>query len=178
MDGPMHPIRGSRPSGDLTFVWTLPMEKIKSLVRRLKEADVDINVGGGCDLSGLQELEKLIGKKLPNSYARFLKEFSYLGVHDKGFYGIEDRKSLEKNGVWATTLYFQNEHSLPPNYLVFTENTEDYTVTCLALDKLDETGECPIVEFALEPSCDLISKYNCSFEEYLSDYLEGWLEEA
>lgn len=110
------------------------MEKIKSLVRRLKETNVDMSIGGGCDLRDVREFEKLIGRKLPKSYARFLMEFSYLGLHDKGFYGIEDVKDLEKTGVWATTVYFQNEHSLPLNYLVFTETPEDYTVTCFALD--------------------------------------------
>jgi len=95
-----------------------------------------------------------------------------------GEYTLNDNNLvfLYKQPTDTIRTYKITEHT--DSSLVFTENTDDYTVTCLALDKLDETGECPIVEFALEPSCDLISKYNCSFEEYLSDYLEGWLEEA
>tara|TARA_B100001778_G_scaffold328842_1_gene328874 strand:- start:695 stop:1195 length:501 start_codon:yes stop_codon:yes gene_type:complete len=123
-------------------------EKIKEALSTIDNAGLQrpyLNEKYSVSHSEIEEAEKLIGFRFPESYRMFL---SFLGSGDfqsAEFYGlIPNRLNLEEipNALWFTKDLRENM-DLPDGLLAFHDFDGD-AVACLALADMTE-DECPVV---------------------------------
>lgn len=126
---------------------------------------------GKASQESIEELESLLGTRLPVSFRKFLAEYGGGGFDDADalICGIEGGDpSLEHRGtVYGDTLLCREDYALPANLVVIYLADGD-VVWCLDMTHFDG-DECPIVAF------DVFSKsikpLAATFDDFLVAYL-------
>lgn len=146
------------------------MADIESLIQQLEQSGKDVVWQGEASQSSIDQLESLLGSRLPDSFKRFLADYGGGGVVEEEVSGIEDDDStLEHRGtVYGDTLLCREDDALPPNLVVIYLGGDD-VVWCLDVSQFDG-NECPVVAFdVFTKPTKLLAP---TFADFLAEYLE------
>jgi hypothetical protein len=145
------------------------MADIEQLIQQLEASGKDVFWQGQTSQNSIEELESLLGSKLPFSFAAFLARHGGGGVVGEEISGIEDDDPTLKNRgtVYGDTLRCREDFGLPSNLIVVYLSDEE-VVWCLDVSEFNGE-ECPVVSFNVltTTTSPIAPNFGAFIEEYL-----------
>lgn len=145
------------------------MADIEHLIHQLGARRKDVFWQGQTSHSSIEQLESLVGSKLPVSFTIFLARHGGGGVVGEEISGIEDDDpTLENRGtVYGDTRRCREDFGLPKNLIVIYLGDNE-VVWCLDASEFDGE-ECPVVNFDVftTTTSPIASDFGTFMKEYL-----------
>jgi hypothetical protein len=147
------------------------MNEIESLVQQLEKNGNNVFWQGGASDSSVDELQSLLGVRIPTSFRRFLCAFGGGGVVGEEISGIEnDNPRLEHRGtVLGDTLICRQTYGLPARLIVIYLGGDGDFAWCLDAEQVSGV-ECSVVSYEFHSKIirPLATDFIAFFREYLT----------
>ncbi len=134
---------------------------------------IDANTGiadfvGGVPFEEVWVAENRLEVTLPDSYRDFLQRYGSGSLGGVSVYGLGTPDDGPPNVVWATELLRGSDDFFPADLVPIQDNGLG-DIVCLATSRMDESNECPVVQWIPEMSFEeqMFEVVNKTFAHFL-----------
>ena len=123
---------------------------------------------GGVPFEEIWVAEGQLNVKFPESYKQFLQRYGSGSFAGEDIYGLGVPETNLPNVVFATDTLRTSDDFFPVD-LVVIQDTGEGDLLCLATSRMDEAGECPVVQWIPEMSFEeqMFEVINRTFAHFL-----------
>lgn len=149
-------------------------QNIQRLIAVIDSFREQVTKAGNVPLEGINQVEAILGVKLPDEYKVFLNRYGAITIGDLRIYGISYPADSEPSVLWALKGLWKAFPEIPKNLIPIRDLSSSGAVACIQCPIPESNNtDAPIVlwKFDYEPNEERIVFLSEGFATYLSQTL-------